>query len=133
QDETPAINLAPMIDIVFLLLIFFMTATHFIDHEKTIPLEVPEVPDRGALLDAPSERIVNVFRDGSMTLDGQDVNLDELTQRLVSLRSQYPALAVAVRGDGVAEYQLVAGAFNACRQAGVTQLAMALRVQSDVK
>lgn len=126
-EEMPALNMTPMIDVVLVLIIFFMVGTKFSEMEQQIALEVPKVQDKGALSDAPAERVVNVFRDGQVTLDSQTISLDELTSTLSRLRGQYPQLGVVVRGDGETNYQKVAEVFNACRQAGVTQLGMSVR------
>ena len=97
-DEQPTLNLTPMIDIVFLLIIFFMVGTKFTELERKIGLTVPEVPDRGALTAAPEKRVVNVYRDGAITLDQVPVSLDELTSRLSAAQRQYDELGVLVRG-----------------------------------
>ncbi len=58
RDETVSLNLTPMIDIVFLLIIFFMVGTKFTELEKQLTLEVPQVTDGDALIPAPEKRIV---------------------------------------------------------------------------
>ena len=68
-DDEPTLNLTAMLDVMFLLIIFFMLGTRFIDDERKIGLRVPEVVDRGALTAAPARKEVNVFRDGTITLD----------------------------------------------------------------
>ncbi|HUT09443.1 MAG TPA: biopolymer transporter ExbD [Thermoguttaceae bacterium] len=130
-DEQPTLNLAPMIDIVFLLVIFFMVGTKFQEleeRERKIPLRVPEVADNGVLTPPPSRRVVNVYQDSRVTLDDEDVTLDELTGRLSDARRQYPDLGVLVRGDGKVVYQCVASVLNACKQAGVEKLDVSVRV-----
>jgi len=126
-DEQPTLNLTPMIDIVFLLIIFFMVGTKFTELERKIGLEVPEVTDHGALTAAPEKRVVNVYRDGAITLDREPVTLDELKSRLSAARTQYDDLGVLIRGDGEGPYQNVAEVFNACKQAGINQLAISVR------
>ena len=130
-DEQPSLNLTPMIDIVFLLIIFFMVGTKFTELERKITLRVPEVTDRGALSAAPERRIVNVYRDGTITLDGQTVTLDELTSQLTEVRRQYEDLGVLVRGDAESYFQGVASVLNACRQAGVRDLGIGVRPVRD--
>ncbi|MHC4399628.1 MAG: ExbD/TolR family protein [Planctomycetota bacterium] len=127
SDEQPTLNLTPMIDIVFLLIIFFMVGTKFAELERQIELRVPEVSDAQALTAAPTPRIVNVYRDGKITLDRSQVTLAELTDRLASARSQYRDLGVVVRGDWDSRYQRVAEVFNACKQADVRELGIAVR------
>lgn len=127
-DEQPTLNLTPMIDIVFLLIIFFMVGTKFTELERKIGLRVPEVTDRGALTAAPERKIINVFRDGTVTLDQVPVTLEELTSQLAAARSQYSDLGVLVRGDAQGEFQLVASVLNACKQAGVRDLGISVRL-----
>ncbi len=127
-DEQPTLNLTPMIDIVFLLIIFFMVGTKFTELERRIALKVPEVADKGALTAAPERKVVNVFRDGSITLDRTPVTLDELTARLAASRSQYEDLGVLVRGDATSEFQGVASVLNACKQAGIRNLGISVRL-----
>lgn len=131
QDEQSGLNLTPMIDVVFLLIIFFMVGTKFTELERQIGLQVPEVSDKGALTEAPAHRHVNVYQDGQIMLDRESVTLDELVTRLADARRQYPALGVTVRGDASTSYQRVAEVFNACKQSGVTDLGMSVRVSND--
>ncbi|MCA9248827.1 MAG: biopolymer transporter ExbD, partial [Planctomycetales bacterium] len=81
RDEQPQLNMTPMIDIVFLIIIFFMVGTKFTELERKIGLQVPEVSDVAAMTPAPEKRVVNVYRDGQITLDRQEVSLLELVSR----------------------------------------------------
>jgi biopolymer transport protein ExbD len=129
-DEQPTLNLTPMIDIVFLLIIFFMVGTKFTELERKIGLKVPEVSNTGALTDAPERKVVNVYHDGAITLDRQPVTLEELTQNLAAARSQYEDLGVLVRGDAAGRFQRVAEVLNACKQAGIQELGISVRLVS---
>jgi biopolymer transport protein ExbD len=126
-DEQPTLNLTPMIDIVFLLLIFFMVGTKFSELERKIGLRVPEVTDCGALTAAPERRVVNVYGDGTLSLDKVPVSLDELTSQLTVARSQYSDLGVLIRGDAQGQFQRVADVLGACKQAGIAELGIAVR------
>ena len=127
-DDLPTLNMTPMLDVVFLLLIFFMVGTRLTDYERDIGLKIPEVVDRGALTAAPERRIVNVYRDGSIKLDESQVTLEQLVQRLAAARSQYRNLGVLVRGDADGKFQPVASALNACKQAGIRDLGISVRL-----
>ncbi len=94
----PNLNMTSMIDIVFLLIIFFMVGTRFAETERKITLEVPNVKEGGALTSAPEKRVVNVYRDGGIMIDGREVSLAELTTQLTGARRQYSDLGVLVRG-----------------------------------
>ncbi len=134
-DDSPTLNLTPMIDVLMLLIIFFMVGTRFIESEKAMQLQIPRVSDTAkALTNAPAKKVVNVFRDGSVTLDGKPVSLGQLTNRLASTRSQYKSLGVVVRGDADANFQRVASVLNACKQAGVSDLGISVHLaRSDSK
>ena len=133
HDEQPTLNLTPMIDVVFLLIIFFMVGTKFSELERNIDLQVPEVSDRGALTDGPQRRLINVYRDGALTLDRQSVTLEELTHRLASAHDQYSDLGVIVRGDAASPFQSVAEVLNACKQAGVSEMAISVKLADAVR
>ena len=119
-------NLIPMIDVMLQLLIFFMLGTKFVEMERNIELEVPRVVDASPLSAAPERKIVNVYRDGAVTLDGKTVSLEELQNNLIDGRRQYSDLGVLVRGDSQGVFQSVADVLNVCKQAGIAELGIAV-------
>jgi len=127
-DEQPTLNLTPMIDVVFILIIFFMVGTKFTELERKIGLKVPEVAQGGPLTAAPEKRVVSVYRDGRITLDRQEMSLDQLIEVLGEARRQYPDLGVLIRGDAEAIFQRVAEVLNACKQAGVAELGISVKI-----
>ncbi|TVS14099.1 MAG: biopolymer transporter ExbD [Planctomycetaceae bacterium] len=129
-DEQPSMNLTPMIDIVFLLIIFFMVGTRFVEMERNIAVQVPAVRDVQTLSPPPERRVINVYRDGQISLDRQPVTLDQLTSELVIGRQQYAGLGVIVRGDAEGTFQNVASVLNACRQAGIAEMGISVRMAS---
>lgn len=129
RDEAPTLNLTSMVDVLFCLILFFMTVSKFTELERQIGLRVPEVSDKGALTAAPENKTINIYHDGVIEMDRQVVsNLDELSRRLAAARRQYPALGVLVRGDGATRYQRVAEVLNACKQAGIAELSISVRL-----
>jgi len=125
-DEQPVLNLTAMLDVMFLLIIFFVLNTKFLDDERQINLQVPQVTDQSKLAAAAQQKTINVYRDGTITLDQAAVTLPELTARLAAARGQ-ANMGVLVRGDGHGELQQVADVLNACKQAGVSELAISVR------
>ena len=125
------VPMTPMIDVVFLLIIFFMVGTQYSELERSLGLEVPQVTEGGALTAAPESRIVNVYQDGHVTLDREPVSLSQLTSTLSTARGQYPDLGVVVRGDGAGTFQRVAEVLNACKQAGIDELAISVKLAED--
>ena len=100
SEELPSVNLTPMIDVVFLLIIFFMVGTQFSDSEREIDLSLPGAGQLNAMMSAPERRKVSVTSDGSVTLDGRSVDLATLTNELQRMRQSFPGLGVVVRADG---------------------------------
>jgi biopolymer transport protein ExbD len=127
-DNQPTLNLTPMIDVVFLLIIFFMVATKFSERERNIELEVSEVASTGTDRTPLAPQIVAVYEDGRIELDGQQATLQELRNRLAANRAQDPDLNVVVRGDRQCDFQHIARAMAACRDAGVRELGITVRV-----
>jgi len=126
QAEAVSLNMTSLIDVVFFLNLFLLLATTFPRPEQDLEVELPQVAGAEALTEAPSQRVVNVRRDGRVTLDQQEVTLDELTSRLSSASRQYEGLGVQVRGDASALHQRVAEVLHACQRAGVKQLGISV-------
>ena len=126
QDDLPMINLTPMIDIVYNLIIFFMVSTRFTEIERSVELSVPQVGGVGSLSEVQRSRTINVYRDGTIVLDAQPVTLTELRSLLATAHRQYEGLEVTIRGDGFAPYQNVAAVMTACKQAGISEMGIAV-------
>jgi biopolymer transport protein ExbD len=131
SEELPVLNLTSMIDVLFLLIIFFMVGTKFVESEQQIELKLPQVQPGAALSAAPEKKVVNVYRDGEITLDRRAVTLEELTDRLSAARSGYKALGVSVRGDGSASFERVAKVLTACKKAGIADLSISVEVAGN--
>ena len=131
KDDQQSINLTPLIDIVFLLIIFFMVGTRFSElneQEKSIQLEVPKVGPAVALTAAPKKRVINVMKDGGIVLDDKTVSLAGLYDELKDTKNQYQQLGVIVRGDANSKYQSVADVIAACKRAEISDLNISVRV-----
>ena len=133
RDDQTSINLTPMIDIVFLLIIFFMVGSRFTDLQQTerdISLRVPQVQSAQALTHTPSKRVINVYNDGRITLDQNQVTLPELEKQLATAREQYQKLGVVVRGDRESQFDQVAQVIATCERVKIRDLNIAVSSQS---
>lgn len=99
SEELPAINLTSMIDVLFLLIIFFMVGTRFSESERQIQLTLPKSASPTAMLSQPSSKIVTMYADGSIEMDGARLNIQQLTTTLVPLVQNYADLRVQLRAD----------------------------------
>jgi biopolymer transport protein ExbD len=128
HDEAPALNLTSMIDVLFLLIIFFMVATKFDEMERNIEVAVPEVAQAGDTLPPARPMVVSVLSDGKVELDGKPITLPELTAQLEEARTPLTEPTVVIRGDAICPFQHVASALSACQQAGISDLGITVRI-----
>ncbi len=128
QDEIPNLNLTSLIDVVFLLIVFFMAASKFADPARDVNLRIPEVAHGEKLALPAKAREVAVYADGRLTLDGAVVTLEELTEQLAKSHAEAPAQGVTILGDAGCAFQHVAAALAACKDAGVSDLAVSVRL-----
>ena len=127
KSEDITINLTPMIDVVFLLLIFFMVGTKFSESESRVDVNVASAAEMRAMARLPDKRTVDVAADGSTTLDNQPMPLDQIVATLSEQHRAYPALRVIIRSDGDAGYSLVYQVMKSISSAGVTEIQTAMR------
>ena len=119
-DTTP--NLTPLIDIVFLLLIFFLVATTFKKDEVELDLQLPEA-STGSATKAPRPIVINVRRDGSLLVDGKSLPFAALEQKLRAAARRDKGTEVLIRGDTDTRFGVVAHVLDACRAAPLRKIA----------
>ena len=130
EDEEPTPNLAPMIDVILVLTIFFMCATKFSGDEQAVPLDLPQTGRGAAAAGAAPERI-DVEASGAVRLAGEAIDLAALGPRLEVLRQERPDLAVTIRGERAVPHGTMAEIYEACRTAGVRQVGIAVRPRAE--
>lgn len=128
-NSEPTLNLTPMIDIVFLLIIFFMVGTQFTKQELHFDVQVPSVSDAPPLTNRPDEIVVNVSADGSVSILDELMTLAVLEQRLTDAVENYSDQSVVVRGSGPDPYQNVMDVLAACHRARVDHISLASRLR----
>ena len=131
--EEVSINLTPMIDVVFLLVIFFMVGSKFSEAESRIQVQVPSVGQLKSIARVPDERVIEVAEDGTIRFNGQVVSLDDLKQTLQLQVQNYPALKVAVRGDGANSFQRIAEVLHVVRSSGVEKMDLAAKTGGGIR
>jgi biopolymer transport protein ExbD len=133
QLEEPSLNLTSMLDIVMLLIIFFMLSTQFREEEKQYDVKLPTVADATALTGQPDELVVNVAADGTITVRTEEVSLEDLEAVMRQAHERFAGQAVIIRGDGAGQYQHVMDAMSACRRGGIKNLSLAHRPKSGAE
>lgn len=118
QDELPTINLTSMIDVLFLLIIFFMVGTRFTEDESNIRINLAKVAPNGAMLQGPLSKTVYLAADGSIQCDGQRVTLEQLSNMLAQAVTNYPGTTVQLKPDKDVNVQKLFEAHNAITRSG---------------
>jgi len=132
-EEIPQLNLTAMIDVLFLLIIFFVVGTEFVKAERQIELQLPQVSKNEALSAAPEKKVINVYRDGQITYERQEVSLEQLQAQLKAAREKYLGLGVLVRGDASVPFERVANVLSTCKQAGIQDLSISVELAQTAK
>ncbi len=121
-DEENAFNMTPLIDMVFLLLIFFLVATTFAQEEREQDIQLPATSTIQPLSAPPQQIIVNIASDGSMKIGGQDYTMAGLAGLLQQMAKDDPSREVLIRCDESAFHRYFAAVANVCRSSGIGQL-----------
>ena len=113
--------MTPMIDVVFLLIIFFLVSSHLARQESSMELELPSAMAGQEDFDQTTTRItINVKRDGSLWLGGQPIEAQQLATRFAELRAeQGDGVEVRIRGSREAAYSTVEPIMLACTKASI--------------
>lgn len=128
-DDPPSLNLTSMIDVLFLLIIFFMVGTKFNEMEQTLQLELPKISeDTNPTQDSPRALMINVYRDGSVAVDDELISTEQLRPWLDEARQRNPDVGVVVRGDADGPLQNVANVLGICQGAGISDLGIHVRI-----
>jgi biopolymer transport protein ExbD len=114
------LSLTPLIDIVFLLLIFFLVATRFAEEEREMDVQLPDASEAKPLTSKPRELFINIDERGRYYVTGKMVTLAELHPILHKAWVNNPGRAsVVIRADKRVTWQYVVGAMNACNKAKI--------------
>lgn len=118
EKDNTSVQMSPLIDMVFLLIIFFMTASHM-SSSKNMDLDIPDATAGHVPKERPDRWTVNILPDGSVFSGQTPVSLDELRQLVASRVKADPETKVYLRADKVTPHKTVRQVMNAMAEAGV--------------
>lgn len=125
------LTLTPLIDVVFLLLIFFLVATKFADEEREMDVLLPDASEAQPRTSKPRETIVNIDQNGEYFVSGQKLSLAELERALNAVRVNNPGRAsVILRADRRCRVEFLVAAMNACNKAKIHDYRITTRKES---
>ena len=114
------LELTPMIDVVFLLMIFFLVASKLDEADRFIDVVLPKASAAKPLTSRPREFLVNIDREGNYFVGARPVALAELQTLLKQAAVDNPKRqTVIVRADENVAHKFVVAAMNACVEAGI--------------
>ena len=125
RAKAPALALTSMLDVIFLLLCFFVTASVFSQWENEISISLPSASSAETPGRLPGEVILNVAKDGSVTVNAKKLSLDELGSRLRKVAEFYPGQPLVIRADRATAYASLVAVIDTCRNAGVWNFSLA--------
>ncbi|HUG89973.1 MAG TPA: biopolymer transporter ExbD [Planctomycetaceae bacterium] len=125
--EEPAINLTPMIDVVFLLIIFFMVGAQFTEMERQLDVQLPTAAGVEPLTARPDPITINVAESGVISVRDEVYQVAELEAFLRRAKENYPDQAVLVRGAAQGPYQNVIDVLAVCRRVDISAVNLAYR------
>ncbi len=116
------INITPLLDLAFVLLIIFVITTPLL--EKGLDLQLPSGGHNDKQLVKKDIRVVEVSPQGYYVLDHRPMKLDEISRVLEAQYRANPNLLVFIRADENGKYKLVADILDRCEQIGITRISL---------
>jgi biopolymer transport protein ExbD len=123
--QHPGIQLAPLVDVLMLLLIFFLLTWSASRNENELDVKVPKAAAAKEKMAPPGDVVVNVKTDGTVVVNRRTMTGSELSKLLEDLVKLYPEQAVVIRGDEAGAYKNVVSVLNICSESGITNVAFA--------
>lgn len=132
KPEEPDVNLTPMIDVVFLLLLFFMVSTSFI-RESSLKVDLPEATGQQLVEEQPPIDIVinaegHFIINETLLLEPDNTRLESMIKQAVGDRKD-PHIIISA--DAITDYQHIVSAMDVVQQMGYTRLTLATRQKTS--
>ncbi len=130
RPPASSIQLAPMIDIVFLLLIFFLVTWQFSRSEQDSKVKVPTSSEGKESARTYREIVINIRQSGAIVVNAEVLTPDQLLAKLQNIASIDANQPVRLRGDADISYQQLMGVIDICQKAGIWNISFATRKAS---
>ena len=123
ETKQPDLNIIPMIDIMFFLLVSFMLSTMYMVEQKTIPVNLPQATS--AAIDNKTNFTVTLKDDGSIYLEDQQTDIQTLLMQATKEQKNNPSFAIIIRADKDINYDKVVSFIDTLKKAGITRFGLA--------
>lgn len=125
QEEADTIQMAPLIDVVFLTLIFFITVSVYASMESEVDIQLPTANSAIQNERTQGEIFINLRSDGRVVLNGREMSIDELQGVLQRVAELFPGGSVIIRGDRQAALGYAITVLDCCRKADIPNVSFA--------
>lgn len=122
-NQPPQLMLSPMIDMIFLLLVFFIVGTMYMSELRSIPIQLPQAKNSETL--KKSSFTVSIKKDGSLFLDDIPIELQQLLKNVKIENENNPEFFVMIRAEEDVNYKTVIKLIDELRGTGVNRLGLA--------
>ena len=122
------INVTPLLDLAFVLLIIFMITTPLL--ENSMNLVIPSSAASNAPVSKSDVQTISIDREGKVTLENQSVDADGLTARLVDLKRANPEVAIVIRPDRELPVQRLVTLMDSLQRAQITKVGIATKAEA---
>jgi biopolymer transport protein ExbD len=116
-------QIAPMVDVLLVLLCFFILTWNFARKEMELDVKVPTAEHGGEPALDVNQTVLNLKADGSLVMNTRPVSYEELGQKMEALAKINKDYAIILRGDENVPYRYVARVLDVCRGAGIWNVA----------
>jgi biopolymer transport protein ExbD len=127
EPQTFGFQIAPMVDILLVLLCFFIVTWSLAKKELDLKVRVPSAQNAQESVSVVNQTVLNVRVDGTVILNNMPVPRTELISRLKVLSALFPDYSIIVRGDEHTEWYHIAAVLDTCREANIWNVAFATR------
>jgi biopolymer transport protein ExbD len=122
------INVTPLLDLAFVLLIIFMITTPLL--ESSVNLIIPSSGVKNLPINTSQVQTVSIDRNGSIQFNNEVMDLETLTTQLTQLKQTNPDLAIVIRPDRDLPVQKLIGVMDALQRAGITKVGIATKAET---
>ena len=129
KDDEPDISIAPLVDIVFLLLIFFMVTSHY-DIAAGVQIKLPKITKKTVTPDAENKVFVIVDKAGNIYIDGKKIDIKNLKNRLSEEVKKKGVLRLILQADADVRHGKVVEIMDIAKNAGINSIVIAARWRS---
>ena len=122
SETLTSLNLTPLIDVVFNVLVFFLVAARFADDERRMDVMLPSAAQTRPMISEFRELVININREGKIFLGNEPVNRGATGREVASGAGDQPfQQSVLIRADRQCSWEAVIAAMDACHAVGLGQ------------